>query len=165
MTMGPCQSRHYSLAGRLTVIFIDVVTTIKRALSKSNPSRSSERFVLLSTRCKQATHKTQNKKNWTSKTIEVLNHTRFERITFRSGVERATVAPAVLAFAWFDKIFPYSLLWSSVGRRPWHDLDQGERSHDILTSENRWVPYYYSRMHDIGCNVQIMLIRGGIVSE
>ena len=24
-----------------------------------------------------------------------LNHTRFERITFRSGVERATVAPAV----------------------------------------------------------------------
>jgi hypothetical protein len=29
--------------------------------------------------------------------IEVLNHTRFERITFRSGVERATVAPAVLA--------------------------------------------------------------------
>ncbi|KAH9218608.1 hypothetical protein DL95DRAFT_488795, partial [Leptodontidium sp. 2 PMI_412] len=27
---------------------------------------------------------------------EVLNHTRFERITFRSGIERAAVAPAVL---------------------------------------------------------------------
>jgi hypothetical protein len=41
----------------------------------------------------------QKQKDETSKTIEVLNHTRFERITFRSGVERATVAPAVLAFA------------------------------------------------------------------
>jgi hypothetical protein len=38
--------------------------------------------------------------------VAVLNHTRFERITFRSGVERATVAPAVLV----EKIFAYSVL-------------------------------------------------------
>ena len=42
-------------------------------------------------------NKHKNTKKTVDSLIEVLNHTRFERITFRSGVERATVAPAVLS--------------------------------------------------------------------
>jgi hypothetical protein len=39
---------------------------------------------------------TRKKESSAYEAKEALNHTRFERITFRSGVERATVAPAIL---------------------------------------------------------------------
>ena len=39
-----------------------------------------------------------------------LNRTRFERITFRSGGERATVAPAVLIM----KLYPFLLQYDFI---------------------------------------------------
>ena len=43
---------------------------------------------------------------WTS---HDTHHTRFERITFRSGVERATVAPAVHCYIAFESMLDGSL--------------------------------------------------------
>jgi ribosomal protein S25 len=76
------------------------------------------RWLVLKGRKKKKTRKEKNQKGKKTKKkkkspketngrfVAVLNHTRFERITFRSGVERATVAPAVLV----EKIFAYSVL-------------------------------------------------------
>lgn len=74
------------------------------------------RWLVLKGRKKKKTRKEKNQKGKKPKKkspketngrfVAVLNHTRFERITFRSGVERATVAPAVL----IEKFFAYLVL-------------------------------------------------------
>ena len=70
------------------------------------------RWLALKGRKKKKTRKEKNQKEkeipkeTNRGFVAALNHTRFERITFRSGVERATVAPAVLV----EKIFAYLVL-------------------------------------------------------
>ncbi|KAH6706292.1 hypothetical protein BKA61DRAFT_137251 [Leptodontidium sp. MPI-SDFR-AT-0119] len=74
--------------------------TIKLQYTKKS-SKEVSRLVLVGPRakkkfCRPFVDSIEEAAKTNISILEVLNHTRFERITFRSGIERAAVAPAVL---------------------------------------------------------------------